>query len=135
MTENGNISSPKGMPATGKAQSIREKLGHWTHTMMDGTFLTRAWFRRSIPFILFLMLLGILYITNIFRVEATKRQIDDLEEELKELRYEYITSRSRLMFESKPSEVALKLKDTGITETTVPPGKIVVKPADHKQKP
>lgn len=95
------------------------------HSLLDGTFLTKDRFRRAMPFIIFLILLGILYITNIFHVEKTKRQIDDLDEELRELRYEYITSRSKLMYESKSSEIARKLKDTGIGESLDPPVKIV----------
>jgi hypothetical protein len=135
MKDNGYIPTPKGPAAESRPQSILDRIGRWMHSMMDGTFLTRSWFRQAIPFILFLMLLGILYITNIFQVESTKRQIDDLEEELKELRYEYISARSRLMYESKPSEVALKLKDTGIKETTEAPGKILVKTAHPSQNP
>jgi hypothetical protein len=104
----------------------RKKVGKSMHSMLDGTFLSRAKFRRALPFILFLMLLGVIYISNIFHVERTKRQIDDLEEELRELRYEYISSRSKLMFKSKPSEIAIKLEETGIRESMVPPRKIMV---------
>lgn len=96
------------------------------HSMLDGSFLTRKKFVRAIPFILFLMFLGILYITNIFQVEKTKRQLDDLEEELRELRYEYISSRSKLMFESKPSAVSDKLAETGIKESLTPPIKVQI---------
>lgn len=85
------------------------------------------------PFIIFLMVLGVIYISNIFHVERTKRQIDDLEEEIRELRYEYISSRSKLMYESKPSEIVLKLKETGIGESMDPPRKIIVSP-DEKIK-
>lgn len=66
-----------------------------------------------------------------FHVERTKRQIDNLEEELRELRYEYITSRSKLMFKSKPSEIAIKLEETGIHESMVPPRKIMVSKEDQ----
>ena len=107
-------------PVTGK------KVGRSMHTILDGSFLTRRTFVRGLPFILFLMFLGILYITNIFRVERTKRQLDNLEEDLRELRYEYISSRSKLMYESKPSEVSAKLSETGIRETLTPPTKIQV---------
>lgn len=88
---------------------------------------------RALPFILFLMVFGVIYITNIFHVERTKRQIDDLEEELRELRYEYISSRSKLMYESKPSEIVIKLEETGIHESMVPPRKIMVS-KDNKTK-
>ena len=104
----------------------RKNVGRSMHSVLDGSFLTRQKFIGAIPFILFLMFLGILYITNIFQVEKTKRQLDDLEEELRELRYEYISSRSKLMFESKPSAVSAKLTETGIKESLVPPKKIKI---------
>jgi hypothetical protein len=101
-------------------------LGRSLHSILDGTFLTKDKFMRAMPFIVFLMALGVLYISNIFNVERTKRQIDNLEEELRELRYEYISSRSKLMYESKPSEIVIKLKETGIGESLDPPRKIMV---------
>jgi hypothetical protein len=103
-----------------------KNIGKTLHSLLDGTFLTRGRFRRAMPYILFLIILGVVYISNIFQVEKSKRQIDNLEEELRELRYEYITSRSKLMNESKPSEIVIKLKDTGIGETLEPPKKIVI---------
>ena len=109
-----------------------DMVGKSMHSMLDGTFLTRKKVIRALPFILFLMLLGIVYITNIFQVERTKRQLDDLDEQLRELRYEYISSRSKLMFESKPSEVSSKLEDTGIRESLVPPKKIQIEKDDTK---
>jgi hypothetical protein len=114
----------------GKESFSLKYIGRSLHSMLDGTFLTRDKFRRAMPFIIFLIILGILYISNIFHVEKTKRQIDDLEEELRELRYEYITSRSRLMFESKSSEILRKLEETGINESMKPPKKIIVDPDD-----
>jgi hypothetical protein len=121
-----NIKDHKTIVTGRSFREIRQKAGKSMHSMLDGTFLTRSWFRRSIPYVIFLMALAILYITNIFQVEKTKRQIDDLEEELKELRYEYISSRSRLMYESKPSEVARKLEESGIRESRKAPEKIVI---------
>jgi hypothetical protein len=103
-----------------------KNVGGSVHSLLDGSFLTTGRFRRAMPFIIFLMILGVFYISNIFKVEKTKRQIDNLEEELRELRYEYITSRSKLMNDSKPSEIVLKLKDTGIGETLDPPKKIIM---------
>lgn len=102
----------------------RKRVGKSMHSILDGSFLTRKKFIKAIPFIIFLMFLGILYITNIFQVEKTKRQLDDLEEELRELRYEFISSRSKLMFESKPSAVSEKLSETGIRESLTPPVKV-----------
>lgn len=113
-----------------KSPLFRKKVGTAMHSVLDGTFLTKDKFRRALPFILFLMILAVIYISNIFHVEKTKRQIDDLEEEVRELRYEYISSRSKLMFESKPSKIAAKLEETGIRESMIPPRKIMVSKDD-----
>lgn len=104
----------------------RKMLGKSLQDTLDGSFLTKGRFMRAMPFIIFLIFLGVVYISNIFHVERAKRQIDNLEEELRELRYEYISSRSKLMYESKPSEIVIKLKETGIGETLDPPKKIMV---------
>jgi hypothetical protein len=126
MSQQDEIKSSPHLKLPGKDLFTWKNLGRTLHSMLDGTFLTRVKFRRAMPYIIFLMILGVIYISNIFRVEKTKRQIDNLEEELRELRYEYITSRSKLMDESKPSSMAIKLKDTGIVETLEPPKKIMV---------
>jgi hypothetical protein len=126
MSEEGEIKSNSFLRLPAKNPITRKNVGKSVHDMLDGSFLTKDKFMRAMPFIIFLMILGVIYITNIFHVERTKRQIDDLEEELRELRYEYITSRSKLMYESKPSEIVIKLKETGIGESMDPPKKIMV---------
>jgi hypothetical protein len=126
MSEKGEIKSNPFFKLPAKNPITRKNVGKSVHDLLDGSFLTKTRFMKAMPFIIFLMVLGVLYITNIFHVERTKRQIDDLEEQLRELRYEYITSRSKLMYESKPSEIAMKLKETGIIESLDPPKKIIV---------
>jgi len=126
MAREGEIKANTYSKPPGKNPFTRKKLGRSLHSILDGTFLTKDKFMRAMPFIVFLMALGVLYISNIFNVERTKRQIDNLEEELRELRYEYISSRSKLMYESKPSEIVIKLKETGIGESLDPPRKIMV---------
>ena len=130
MEREGDIKANNLKKTPGKNPFTRKKVGKSVHSILDGSFLTRDKFMKAMPFITFLMLLGIIYITNIFHVEKAKRQIDDLEEEIRELRYEYISSRSKLMYESKPSEIAVKLKETGISESLDPPKKIMVSPDD-----
>lgn len=135
MEEERQIKANSFIKGENKFSTSRKKAGKSMHSMLDGSFLTKRAFMTALPFILFLMILGILYISNIFHVERTKRQLDDLEEELRELRYEYVTSRSKLMFESKPSEVSLKLKETGIRETLTPPTKILNRDQDPLNRP
>jgi hypothetical protein len=79
-----------------------------------------------IPFILYLTGIALVYISNSYYAEKNIRDIDKLANELKEHRYEYITTKSELMFRSKQSEIANKLEALGIKESVVPPKKIVI---------
>ncbi len=77
-------------------------------------------------FILFLVGLGLVHVGNTHFAERTIRKINKKEKELKELRWESMTLKSNLMYERKQSELAEKLKATGIEELKEPPKKIVV---------
>ncbi|MBC35183.1 MAG: hypothetical protein CL663_03950 [Bacteroidetes bacterium] len=98
-----------------------------TKSLLGGDFLTNDTSARQLPFLLFLMFLGILYIANVYYSEANNRDIDNLKKEVKELRFEHISTKSKLMQLSKQSELVKVLKDKGIKESTVPPYKIIVK--------
>ena len=62
---------------------------------------------------------------NGYYAEQTVRKINKVTNELKELKSEYITSKSELMFISKQSEVAKLSVKLGIKESVTPPKKIV----------
>ncbi len=113
----------------------RKNLGRSIHSVVDGTFLTRDKVMRMVPFILFLVILAIFYISNIYYAERTIRDIDDTRQELKELQYEYITSKSDLMYRSKRSQVARSLEEEGIKESTVPPQRIYIESSPKPATP
>jgi hypothetical protein len=81
--------------------------------------------------------LAIIYIANTYYAEKMVRITDRTRNELKELRYEHITTRSQLMTLSKQSEVVKRMITTGLKESVVPPEKIFVKtdPAKADLKP
>lgn len=99
--------------------------------VLDGSFLTRDDMLNNIPFLLFLFSIGIFYIGNSHYAEGTVISMERLNREIKELRSEFISTRSELMFVSKQSEVARSVVDIGIYESVVPPKKIVIT-ADEK---
>ena len=78
------------------------------------------------PFLMFLFLLAIVYIGNSYYAEKTIRDIDRTEQEIRELRSEFITARSELMYRSKLTEVAASIAPKGVKESTVAPRKIMV---------
>jgi len=101
--------------------------------LLNGSFLTRRKVLSFLPFLFFLALIGILYIANVYYSEKKIREINSLRKELKELRYEYITEKSRLMYRSKQSEVAKELEGSGIKELQSPPSKVVI-PSEKEGK-
>ena len=59
-------------------------------------------------------------------LEKTTRQIDRTQTEVEDLRADYTTLKADVMFASKQSEVARRVKDLGLKESSKPPFKIVV---------
>ena len=96
-------------------------------SIMDGSFLTTENVVRNLPFILFFMGIGIMYIANSYYAEKTIIQINKTGNDLKELRSEYITGKSELMKRSKQSEVATLAIQNNLKESVEPPKKIVIK--------
>ncbi|HZY79957.1 MAG TPA: FtsL-like putative cell division protein [Cyclobacteriaceae bacterium] len=79
-----------------------------------------------LPKILFVMMLGILYIGNTHHAEKTIREINRAQSEVEDLRADYTTLKADVMFASKQSEVARRVRELGLKESNNPPFKIVV---------
>ena len=86
----------------------------------------------SMPFVLFITVLLMGYISNSYYAESIIRDIDKTKRELKEKRAEYITTSSRLMYVSNQSEVAKLLSNYGVKESTEPPFKLYIKSSAKK---
>lgn len=95
-------------------------------SVFSGTFLTTDKTLKHLPYILFLALIAIFYIANGYYADDKIRQVNKVTNQLKELRSEYISTKSDLMFESKQSEVARSAEEMGLKEPVVPPTKIIV---------
>ena len=79
------------------------------------------------PYLFFLFLLALFYIGNSYYAEKTIRDIDKTAKDIKELRAEFITVRSDLMYRSKLTAVAVEIQSRGIKESTMAPRKILIK--------
>lgn len=111
-----------------KPQKPRKKgvLAKALSSVFSGTFLTNEKTLQHLPFILFLALLAIFYIANGYYADDKIRDVNKISNQLKELRSEYISTKSELMFASKQSEVAKAVEPDGLREPVVPPTKIEV---------
>lgn len=84
-----------------------------------------------LPFLIFLCVLGMIYIANSHMAIKKIRDIDKLNKEVKELSSEYKTLKADLMFKSKLTEVAKKVDTLGIKELIEPPKKIIINDNEH----
>jgi len=116
---------PKPEKETGKKPD-QERHKFRVRELLDGTILVRENMVRQLPYVLFLTLLGVLYIGNRFHAERMVRQISALKTEVGNLRAEQITTTSELMNISRPSEVAalVQSKNLGLKESLEPPKKL-----------
>jgi hypothetical protein len=89
-------------------------------------YLKVSSFSNNLPFIGLLCVLALVYIANSHQVYKNIRNINKIETEIKDLRSEYITIKSDLMFQSKQSEVARKVEPTGLKELRTAPKKIYI---------
>lgn len=95
-------------------------------SVMSGSFLSRDAAVNALPFMFFLTLIALLYIANGYYAEEQIRKMNKLTNELKELRSEYIISKSELASVSKQTEVAIRALPLGVKESVEPPSKIMV---------
>ena len=111
--------SPKAKPAK-KSHKGRKRV----QDVLGGDYLSTKSVTSNVPFLNYLTVLTLLYIANTYNTERMYKQIERTKTELKELRFEYITTRSALMFESKLSELNKRTQAIGLKETLIPPYKI-----------
>ena len=84
-----------------------------------------------LPKILFILFLGLLYISNTHYAEKTTRAINAMQSEVEDLRADFTTLKSDLMFAGKQSEVARRVKSIGLKESLHPPHKIEIEEGEY----
>ena len=88
--------------------------------LLSGKVLEKGLFE-LLPFSLYICMLIVFYINNSYRAEDYVRTISSLERELKDLRSEYITTKSLLMFQSKQTEVQSLVASQGLKQSDSQP--------------
>lgn len=106
----------------------------WLKLMNVFSLVDKGVLLRIMPFIFFLTVLGLFYIGNSYTSERTIREIDKTSKEIKELRSEYISVKSDLMFVCRQSQVSKSVEAYGIKHLTTPPKKIVLKSQEGSDK-
>jgi len=104
--------------------SLPGKIGSGVRKTLDGSLLVERGVFKQLPFILFIMFWAVIFIANGYNAEKKIRKIDELNRKMDELRFEHIATKSELMNYSRLSQIATKLKHTGLEVSTEPPYKI-----------
>jgi len=92
------------------------QLGFWTSDLV----------LKNLSFVIFLGLLATVYIANAHLAERNVRKIQELQKEIKELRWYYMSLESENMFNSKLSEMADRVREDGLRPQRGKNRKIVV---------
>ncbi|MDD4190593.1 MAG: FtsL-like putative cell division protein [Mangrovibacterium sp.] len=97
--------------------------------VLGGNLLASERALKHLPFVFFLVFLGILLITNRYWAEKTIRQMEAVQDTIKELKAGSVTFEAELMKMNRPSEIAERVKESGLDllEPQEPPRRLSVK--------
>lgn len=89
---------------------------------------------RNLQFLFFCFLLCMIYIWNNHMSQKLVRDINKKGKELKETRWDYLTIKSDLMYESKLTEILPRAKELGLEELDLPPFKLTIKKKEYQRQ-
>ena len=89
------------------------------------------WIFVNLPFVCYLALLGVIYISNAHANEKAVRKIESLKQEVKDTRWRCMNLKQEVMHGSIQSQIEKKVEGSGLLPNTEPPFKII---ADKSNK-
>jgi uncharacterized protein YfeS len=97
-------------------------------SLLNGTFLAKDKVLEHIPFMLFLVVVAIVYISYGYHAESTVKHMYNLESQVKDLKSQDLTLKSDLEQIKQQSNVAQAIQDLGLKESVAQPYKIKLGP-------
>lgn len=107
-----------------KFDNIRKSFVH----VFGGSVLTGDFFLKNMRFIIAIVLIMFLFISHRYRVLQRMGEIEKLQQELKDAKYESLTISSKLTEASRQSEIERRLKEAGLDL------KVTAEPVYHLDK-
>jgi hypothetical protein len=89
---------------------------------------------KNLRFILFIAVLGLIHIINNHFAHSLITDINKKANQLKELRWDYLTIKSDLMYRSKLTEVLPRAEEMGLHKMTTAPSKLTIKEKDYQRQ-
>jgi hypothetical protein len=104
------------------------KSGSFIKELLSGIIFSDIIVLKNLWYIIFLTILGAIYIGNRFHAEKITRESARLTREVKDLKAEALSTSANLMYVSKQSEVyrLVREKGLGLEELKTPPYKLIV---------
>lgn len=78
-------------------------------------------FFKNLPFVLFLSVLGFLYITNTYFLEETVREMEDLKNKINDQNNEFVVTKTQVSLKGQRNEVVKKVEKLDLKESEKPP--------------
>lgn len=105
-----------------KETKIKRSNRQLLNELLDGTFLTKDGIRKNYKLMLLIVGLIFLYINNHYAVILQLSNIDTLQKELTDAKYEALTRTSEWMHEKRQSNILDRIEERGINliEAEVP---------------
>ncbi len=117
---------PQPQPEPESVSSKRKKTNKVVADVMGGEMFSRESFVKMFPFILYIVFLSMMYITNVYIAEDMNREVARLKLKSENLHVEYVYLKSEITSITKQSNMVKMLKKQGIKESVDPLKKIVV---------
>ena len=104
----------------------KKKKGSFFNEYLGGDVFLKQSVMRQLPFVLYVVFLLMLYITNTYVAEDVRREIAAKNKILEDRHVEYVYNKSEITRMTKQSELVKILKNKGIKESVEPLKKITV---------
>ena len=105
---------------------MKEKKGSFFNEYLGGDVFSKKTVINQLPFVLYVVFLLMLYITNTYIAEDINREVLIKTKLLDEKHVEYVYNKSEITRMTKQSELAKILKNKGIKESVEPLKKITI---------
>lgn len=124
---------PAGEPVKQPSPKKAKAASGGLRSFLGGGVLASEKVLKHLPLLFLIVFFGILLITNRYWSQRTIRQMEAVQDSIKELKAEAVTWETELMKMNRPSEIAAKVKENGLEllEPQVPARKIKVKRIDN----
>jgi hypothetical protein len=105
-----------------------QRRGNVMKRLISGTYISETLILNNIRYVILVFILAIIYISNRFQAERIERETLVLEQEVRDLRAESLSTSAELMTMSRQTEVYRMVKERGLglQELQEPPYRIVV---------